>query len=394
MTAHSAFRSHWQLNPEVDFLNHGSFGATPTVVLRAQRSLQNALERDPVAFLAPERDLEPKLDAVRHAFAALVQANPENLAFVRNATDGVNAVLRSFPFEPGDEIVVTNYGYNACLNAAKYVADRAGGSVSMVQLPFPVRDAEQIIAAVEAALTKRTRLLMIDHVASPTSVVVPIQQIVTVAHHRGIRVLIDGAHAPGMIPVDLSALDADYYTANHHKWLCAPKSSGFLYVRPELQSEVRPTVISHAANRPRPGRSRFVAEFDWTGTFDPTALLATPIALQFLTALRPNGLDDVMETNRRLLLETRELLMERLGIASSAPPEMLGSMVTLPLPSGNREAWQELESLQKHLFTDYRIEVPMFHWPDTTQGWFRVSAHAYNDVSQYARLANALAKIL
>lgn len=197
MTAHSAFRSHWQLNPKVDFLNHGSFGATPTVVLRAQRSLQNALERDPVAFLAPERDLEPKLDAVRHAIAALVQANPENLAFVRNATDGVNAVLRSFPFEPGDEIVVTNYGYNACLNAAKYVADRAGGSVSTVQLPFPVRDAEQIIAAVEAALTKRTRLLMIDHVASPTAVVVPIQQIVTVAHHRGIRVLIDGAHAPG-----------------------------------------------------------------------------------------------------------------------------------------------------------------------------------------------------
>ena len=251
-------------------------------MLAVQRQLQDALEADPIRFLAPERELDPNLDAVRQVMAKLLNAPADDIAFVRNATDGVNAVFRSLPLEPGDQILVTNHGYNACINAARFAAERVGAEVHTANLPFPVTSVEQVISAVEARFTDRTRILLIDHVTSPTGLVLPVAEIVSRAHARGIRVMVDGAHAPGMLPLHLTELGADYYTSNHHKWLCGPKVSGFLYVRPEFQAEVRPTVISHAANRPRPGRSRFLAEFDWTGTYDPTPILALPTAIEFL----------------------------------------------------------------------------------------------------------------
>ncbi len=309
-----SFASHWQLRPDLDFLNHGSFGAAPTIVLEAQRRLQDALERDPIRFLAPERELEPKLDHVRAVLSELVVAPASDLAFVRNATDGVNAVLRSMSLDEGDEIVITNHGYNACNNAAQFAAARRGARIRVAKIPFPLAHSDQVVRAIETEFSDRTRLLLVDHVTSPTGLVFPIEKIISSAHAAGIRVLVDGAHAPGMVPLDLQTLDADYYTANHHKWLCAPKASGFLYVRGELQDEVRPTVISHAANRPRPYRSRFLAEFDWNGTFDPTPLLSVPDAIEFLGSLFHGGINELMSANRQLALEARRVLCDALQI--------------------------------------------------------------------------------
>ena len=330
----SILHSHWQLDPQIDFLNHGSFGATPIAVLQAQRDFQDALEREPIRFLAPERELEPKLDGVRNRIATLVAADARDIGFVRNATDGVNAVLRSLSLTSGDEIVITNHGYNACNNAARFVAQRAGAIVREASLPFPIAGDDDAVAAIESQLNQSTRLLLVDHVTSPSGLVLPIDRIVELAHRRNIRVLVDGAHAPGMVPVDLRRLDPDYYTANHHKWLCGPKVSGFLYVRRRLQGEVRPTVISHAANRPRPGRSQFLAEFDWTGTFDPSPLLATPAAIDFLGQLRGGGLEEHMMANRKLTLEARALVLEMLDLPTPAPESMIGSMASIPLTGG------------------------------------------------------------
>lgn len=382
--------SHWQLNPDVDFLNHGSFGATPTVVLEAQRQCSDALERDPIQFLAQERELEPKLDHVRGVLSHLVGAPASDLAFVRNTTDGVNAVLRSLPLAKDDEIVITNHGYNACSNAARYVGQRSGATVRVAKVPFPLAHSDEVVGAIESELSNRTRIILVDHVTSPTGVVFPIPQIVRTARARGIRVLVDGAHAPGMVPLDLREIDADYYTGNHHKWLCAPKASGFLYVRPEHQNEVRPTVISHGANCPRPGRSRFLAEFDWVGTYDPTPIMALPAAIEFLASLYPGGINELMSANRMLALEARNRLCSALEIDSPAPGDMIGSLVSVPLPPAANSAGERIDPLQTRLYQEYGIELPIFVGPQPNTRLLRISLQVYNNLEQIKRLCEAL----
>lgn len=379
---------HWTLDPEVRYLNHGSFGATPRAVLEVQRALQRELEQEPVLFLAPERELEPKIDAVRARLAAFLKCRFEDLAFVRNATDGVGAVLRSFPFEAEDEIVVTSHGYNACTNAAKFVVGE--DRVRVADVPFPILGPEQVVRAIDEACTSKTRLILVDHVTSPTGIILPVEEIVRTAHARGIRVLVDAAHAPGMLAVDLESVGADYTTGNLHKWVCGPKVSGFLHVREEHQSEVRPSVISHAANRVRPGRSRFLAEFDWTGTHDPTPLLAVPAALDFLGGLYPGGMDELQKRNRDLVLAARGLVAGSIGMEAPAPDEMIGSLATLPLPDGPPPEPGGIDPLQRVLFEEYGIEVMMPHWPVPGRRWIRLSAQAYNRIEDYEVLARAL----
>ncbi|QDV55982.1 aminotransferase class V-fold PLP-dependent enzyme [Rosistilla oblonga] len=380
-------REHWRLNPAIDFLNHGSFGATPTVVLEAQRRFRDAMESDPIEFLAPERELLPKLDRVREVIAQLVNADARDIAWVRNATDGVNAVVQSFPLKPGDNVVVTNHGYNACSNAVRYAAERCGAEVRVAEIPFPIASPDEVVDAIERTIDDATRLLLVDHVTSPTGLVFPIEAIADVARRRGVRVLVDGAHAPGMVAIDLPRLGVDYYTANHHKWLCAPKTSGFLWVKPELQAQVRPTVISHAANRPIDGRSRFLSEFDWTGTFDPSPLLAVPAAIDFLDSLYPGGLTELMQSNHRLALQSRDRLCAALEIAPPAPDSMLGSLVALPLPVSDAP-------LQKILRDQHGFEFPIYPGPKPDTRLMRVSLQAYNDVEQIDRLADLLPKLL
>ncbi len=211
---------HWQLHPEVHFLNHGSFGACPTTVLDEQTHLRQQLEREPVRFMA--RELEARMRGVREVLANLTHTDPDDLALVPNATSGVNTVLRSLDLSPTDELLVTDQEYNACRNALNHVAKQSGATVIVAQVPFPLEDPAQVIDAITAKATDRTRLLLVDHITSQTGMVLPIAEIVRAMAERSVDTLVDGAHALGMLPMDLQALNAAYYTSNCHKWLCSP----------------------------------------------------------------------------------------------------------------------------------------------------------------------------
>jgi isopenicillin-N epimerase len=398
--------SPWALDPAVDFLNHGSFGSCPRPVLEVQRRLRERLEAEPVDFLA--RELETMLDEARARLATFIGADPEELAFVTNATTAVNTVLRSLRFDAGDELLTTDHEYNACLNALQAAAAQNGARVVIAELPLPVESPEQVTGALLAAVTSRTRLALVSHVTSPTGLVLPIEPIVAGLQEQGVDVLVDGAHAPGMVPLDLDALGAAYYTGNHHKWLCAPKGSGFLHVRRDRQDGVRPLVISHGANDPRSIRSRFRKEFDWTGTADPTAHLSVPAALDFMAGLEPGGWPAVMAANRELALRGLESLRAVPGVVPVGPRSMIGSMAAVLLPAGGglpAPGFSPLDDdpLQMALREQYRIEVPIGPWPlawkplpdgEERRRLLRISAQRYNHPQQYDRLAAALAELL
>lgn len=372
----SALAGHWTLDPEIAFLNHGSFGACPIDVLEQQAALRAQMEREPVRFLQTEHD--QRMDAARKAAAEYVGAPASDLGFVANATTGVNAVLRSLPLRPGDELLVTNHAYRACRNALDYVAKRAGSTTVVANVPFPVSGPHEVIDAVMGAVTSRTRLALIDHVTSPTGLVFPIADIVATLGDAGVDVLVDGAHAPGMVELDVVAIGAAYYTGNFHKWVCAPKSAGFLHVRPDRQDEIVPTVVSHGATVAREGRTRFEDLFNWTGTLDPTPYLCVPTAIDVMAGLLPGGWPEIRSSNRALALAARDVLCEALGIDAPAPDSMIGSMAAVPLPPGPGTSAIPC------------IQVPFVDWPSPPHRLVRVSAQLYNDIGQYRRLAEAL----
>lgn len=380
------FKQHWLLEPDIAYLNHGSFGATPIAVLAKQDEIRAQMEREPVRFMV--RELEPLLDAARGELAAFFGADEAGLAFVPNATTGVNAILRSLDLDKHDELLVTSQEYNACRNAIDFAAQLSGAKVVCVDVPFPIAGPDEIAQRVLAAVTDRTRLVLVDHVVSQTALIFPIERLVRELQARHIDVLVDGAHGPGMLPLDLRFLGAAYYTGNLHKWVCAPKGAGFLYVRDNRRAGVRPAVISHGANAARTDRSRFHLEFDWTGTFDPSAWLSVPTALRFLASLVEGGWPEVMRRNHELALRGRDILCRRLGIPSPAPDAMIGSMAAVPLPDGDGEA------LQDALLFRHRIEVPMMPWPHSGKRLLRISAQLYNTAEEYERLAEALAQEL
>jgi isopenicillin-N epimerase len=386
--------ARWPLDASIDFLNHGSFGACPREVLERQSALRAEMEAEPVRFLS--RELDGRLEAARAALAAFLGADADDLGFLPNATSGVNAVLRSRAFAAGDELLTTDHAYNACRNALEYVADRTSARVVIVPVPFPVASSGVIVEAVLARVTPRTRLALLDHVTSPTGLVLPVAELCAALGARGVDVLVDGAHAPGMIPLDLATLGATYYSGNCHKWLCAPKGSAFLWVRRERHAEVRPLTISHGANRKKPGRSRFRLEFDWMGTADPTAWLTVPTALECVGAMLPGGWPAVMARNHALAVEARGLLCAAAGTPPACPDSMLGSLASVILPDGTMSdvVWGRLDPLQTRLFEHWRIEVPVMAWPAPPRRLIRISAQLYNSRAQYARLAEALRKEL
>jgi isopenicillin-N epimerase len=371
----------WSLDPSVAYLNHGSFGACPIAVLEIQAALRCEMEREPVDFLAGA--LPARFDAARAALAAFLQADPLDLVFVPNATTGVNAVLRSIPLAPGDELLLTNHTYAACRKTADFVAQRSGALVVAADLPFPCGHEEEIVEAILARVSPRTRLALLDHVTSPTALVLPIERLVSALRKRGIDTLVDGAHAPGMVPLGLSDLGAAYYTGNAHKWLCAPKGAAFLHVRRDRQAGLHPNVISHGYP------AGFHAEFDWTGTFDPTPWLCIPDALRFIAALQPGGWPQVMEVNRRLALQARDLVLRATGVAAPCPESMIGSMASIPLPTpaaGSPAGRLDCRGLHGW-FRERNVETWLHPLPVPL---LRVSAQLYNDLDQFRRLAKLM----
>jgi isopenicillin-N epimerase len=367
-------RDEWLLDPEVAFLNHGSFGATPRAVLGEQERWRALMERHPTHFMSEE--LPPALRTAAARFAAFVGAQPDDLVFVENATAGCNTVLRSLRLAPGDEILVTDHGYAAVRKAAEYVAGRASARVVEAAVPFPIEDAAQVVSPVASRLGPRTRLAIFDHITSPTAVIFPVRELTALCRAAGVPVLIDGAHAPGMLSLDVPSVGADWYTGNCHKWLMAPKGSAFLWAASERQGDVHPLVISHGYGQ------GFTAEFDWVGTRDPSAWLSVPAAIDFHERL---GGAKLRERNAALAREQATLLAGVWQTERGAPDALTGSMAAVRLPLREATTTERALELRRKLFDDHRIEVPVTAFAGAL--WARISAHAYNRPADYARLA-------
>jgi isopenicillin-N epimerase len=390
----ASHRAHWALDPTVTFLNHGSFGACPTPVLARQQELRARMEANPVHFMV--RELEPMLDAARVEIAPFLGADPDDLAFVANATSGVNAVLRSLRFEPGDELLTTTHAYNACRNTLLFVAERTGARVVTADVPFPLASADAIVDAIVSRASDRTRLALVDHVTSPTGLVFPVARIVAALAARGVDTLVDGAHGPGMVPIDLDAIGAAYYVGHGHKWLCAPKGAAFLHVRRDRQALVRPTVISHGATAERKGRSRYRLEFDWPGSVDATPALCLPDAIRFVGSLVPGGWEGVRARNHATALAARARLCGALGVAAPCPDDLVGALVAVPLPDDGTPPpiiTAGIDPMQAALYERFRIEALVASLPVPPHRLLRVTAHLYNDADDYERLVRALAEL-
>ncbi len=386
----SPLTRHWSFDSSRLFLNHGSFGACPDFVIEEQRKWQNLMEKEPVRFF---EELMPNLLLKsREALGTFLSCSPNDLAFVSNATSGVNTILRSLHFEQGDEILVPNHAYQACRNSIDFVAQRSGATVVVVPIPFPIDSPQTVIDVMKSARTERTKLVMIDTVTSPTGLRMPFEELTSFFEDQGVEVLLDAAHGIGMIPLDLETLGASYVTSNCHKWLCAPKGTAFLYVREDKQNKIQPLTISHGHTFPLGNTTRFRHEFDWTGTQDISGWCALPAVITEMAKLVDGGWEAIMQHNHDLALQGRDILCERLGIEQPCPDEMIACISTIRLPGEipSKEKMHEPDPLHHILSEKYNIQVPVWSWPSPAGRYLRISAQLYNSIEQYEQLAEAL----
>jgi isopenicillin-N epimerase len=381
----------WNLDPTVRHLNHGAFGAVPSTVGRAQAEIRAEIAANPTRFFA--REIEGRLDAARRELAAFLGSDPEALAWIDNTTTGVNTVLRYVErrLGPGDEVLITSHEYNACRNAVAAMAARVGATVRTAELPFPVAEASTIGETVLSNVTGSTRLVVLDHVTSQSAMVLPIQDLVDQIEGSGIPTLVDGAHAPGMLELDLDSIGASFYVGNCHKWLCAPHGAAFLRVAEQYRDTIEPLVISHGWNDTRTDRSRFRKLFDWVGTDDPSAVLSVPAAIEAIGSALPEGWPGVMRRNRELALEGRHIVLDRIGGEAAIPDHMIGTMATIELPPAEAPSEGIVDPLTGAIRESHGIEVPVFSFPESPQRVARLSAHLYNTADDYEALADALA---
>ncbi|MGH9167153.1 MAG: aminotransferase class V-fold PLP-dependent enzyme [Acidimicrobiia bacterium] len=373
-------RRRWALDPEVAHLNHGSFGAVPKAVVAEQDRLRREMEANPTGFFW--RELNPLLNGARQAAAQFLGAAPEGLPFVRNATTGVNATLRSIPLEAGDEVLVTDHAYGAVKLSAERVCEERGAILRTqpVRLSASPRDlAEAVLAGVSPA----TRVAIVDQVASPTGLVFPVSEIVAALRRQGIISLVDGAHAPGTLDVRVEELAADFWVGNFHKWVCAPRGAGALWATEELRSLLRPVVTTYGIEE------GFPASFAWAGTDDYTAWLTVPAALDFLGSL---GWDRLRHHNRTLADLGRSIVAAALGTAGDLPDFPHAAMSLVALPEGIADLPEEARALSEGIAEELRVEVAVSAW--NGRGYLRLSAFAYNCPADYQRLAVGLPGLL
>ncbi len=379
----TSMRDLFLMRPGVVYLNHGSFGACPRPVFDRYQAWQRELEAEPVEFLG--RRFTALMRAAREALAAFVGADPDDLVFVPNATTGLNAVARSLRLEPGDEVLATDHEYGALDRTWTFICERSGARYVRQPVSLPVASAEEIVDAVWSGVNDRTRVLFLSHVTSSTAIALPVMELVQRARERGILTVIDGAHAPGQIPLDLAALGADFYAGNCHKWMNAPKGSAFLYARAEAQPLLEPLVVSWGWRSDHPGPSRFVDEHEWQGTRDIAAYLSVPAAIEFM---REHDWPAVQRACHDIAGAARDRINAITGLAPLTPAggDWFGQMATVALPRCDHEA------LQRRLFDEFRIEVPTFAWNGGS--YLRVSIQAYNDASDVDALVHALSALL
>ena len=380
------------LDPDVTFLNHGSFGACPRPVFESYQRWQLKLERQPVAFLDPDRGLSSWMRDARVALAEELGADIDDIVGLTNATVGLNIVAQSLDLKPGDEILTTDHEYAALEKTWAYVARRTGAKIVVIKIPLPLTTEAQFTDTILAGISDRTRVLFLSHITSATALVFPIEQSIAEAKARGIWTVIDGAHTPGHIPLDLKALDADFYAGNCHKWMMAPKGSAFLYVRKELQSLINPLVISHGwtEDAARPGvkgvfgNTPFIDGLEMQGTRDPSAWLTVPDAIKFG---REHNWKKVAEQCRILVQDTAVRVAKLTDLPALSTPEFCApQMVAMPVPKC------EPTELKKFLLEQYGIEIPVFNWLNHTI--VRVSVQGYNKQKHMDYLVEALKKHL
>ena len=367
-------RDAFLLDPDCTYLNHGSFGAIARPVLAAVEARKREIEFQPSRFMT-----EVYPDLVRENAALLgayLGGQAQDIVFVENATQAVNAVLRSLVFMPGDEILTTNLTYNAVRKTIDFVAERAGARVVPVDVPFPVDAPFDIVNAVEEGMSRRTRLLVIDHVTSHTAVVMPVKDIIRLARERNIPVLVDGAHAPGMLPVKLEELDATWYAGNCHKWLGAPRGCGFLWTYRDYQSRIRPTTISHYVNE------AYTAAFDWPGTKEFSPWLTVGAAIDFRDEL---GEADIYGYCRPLAARAAQMLSARWRSRLGTPRSMMSFMATVELPFPGRATPAAAQQIRAILRDRHNLEA--FIKAIDGSLWVRLSAFVYNEMADYERLA-------
>ena len=384
--------AHWWLDPAITYLNHGTVGATPRVVLAAQQAWQRRIEAQPAAFLfrelmrlTPDQPGQPRLllRQAADAVGAFLGARGDDLVFVDNATTDINAVLRSIALAPGDEIVVLDQAYGAVVRAAEFVARAAGARVVVAATPFPPADdaLAAYVEAVERVLTPRTRLAVIDHIASETALLLPIAAMTAACRARGVPVLVDGAHAPGAIALDIEAVGADWYVANLHKWAFAPRACGLLWVAPARRAALHPPVISWGLD------VGLAQEFEWTGTRDPSAMLAAPDGIAFMRDTL--GVDAMRAWNHDLVWRMAHRLAARWGQPFTTPEAMVGCMACVALPERIAALGAPaVPALKDWLFHERRIEAQVLALRGRPH--VRLAAQVYNDESDYERLAEAV----
>lgn len=398
--------SDWALDPSLDFLNHGSYGAVPRDAIRFHAALHERLERDPVRFY--KVDLERLMDDWRNQVAGFINCRPADLAPLPNATVGLCTILRNTKFERGDEIVVTDHEYQSLHNELERVCEQTGAKKVVVSIPFPIEDPGVVVERYIAALTKRTKLAFISHVTSATSLVLPVGPIIAECNRRGIDVVLDGAHSPGQIPVDVLALAPTYFVGSGHKWLSGPKGIGFLVVRADKQPGFRPLALSSRANKIRPERALFLRDFDYQGTGDYTNVLTLPASMDAIgrlgngvgNGLGSGGWPAVMRANHEKVMRGRQALCAILGaafgVAPAAPESMIGSMATIILPEPAPELAERPtlydDALQDELVHRHRIVTPVWRVTlgEKSLRVLRISAQLYNRAEQYEHLGHAL----
>jgi len=368
-------RSQFLLRPDVAFLNHGSFGATPRPVFERYQEWQRELELEPVDFLG--RRAPELLRQSRAALGQFLNADPDDLVYTTNATTGVNIVARSLQLGAGDEVLTTNHEYGACDNIWRFLSGKQGFSYRAVPIPVPVATHAEFLERFIAEITPQTRAIFISHITSPTALTFPIAELCQAARQRGILTIVDGAHAPGQIPLDLRAVDADFYTGNLHKWLCAPKGAAFLYARRGLQERLAPLAVSCGWNGSFSRGSQFLDYLEYGGTSDLSAPLSVPAAIEFF---RENDWWRVVDNCHELLLRARPEIAAALDAEPIAPDgEWFRQMSAFLLPEG-----MPGDILHARLFNEHRVEIPTFYW----QGrWvIRIALQGYNTWEDVERL--------
>lgn len=393
--------AHWMHDPSVVFLNHGSFGGMPRAVHEAQVAIQRRMEAETVRFFV--EDLWPLMDEARRRLAAFLQCDWSCLAPVSNATTGVATVLRALAdigyFASGDEVLSNTHEYPACKNNLLRVSRQTGVTIIEAEIPFPIASPEEALNALVSRVTPKTKLVLVSHVTSPTGLVLPIERLCAELEPRGVRVLVDGAHAPGMIEdLNLDRIGASYYTGNCHKWICSPKGSAFLHARKDRKHEILPVVLSNNAERPRVDRDQFLTGFDYVGTSDYSAFLTIPFALTFMAGLVEGGWPSVMRANKSMTLRARDLLCREIGMTPPAPDSMIGSICTMILPPHSpalherlmRRPSRQHDALWDNLNRKHGIQVPVWGLQGKPDRFLRIACQIYNDIGQYEYLAKCV----